>query len=47
MHYEQTKQVRAKFIATPGLSNELINDAKNSEISLLPVQTPQINSYKH
>ncbi|QEE09622.1 bifunctional 4-hydroxy-2-oxoglutarate aldolase/2-dehydro-3-deoxy-phosphogluconate aldolase [Bartonella kosoyi] len=35
-HYEQAEQAGAKFIVSPGLSNELINCAKNSEIPLLP-----------
>ncbi|WP_375674361.1 bifunctional 4-hydroxy-2-oxoglutarate aldolase/2-dehydro-3-deoxy-phosphogluconate aldolase [Bartonella sp. CL100XZDX] len=35
-HYEKAEQAGAKFIVSPGLSNELINCAKNSEIPLLP-----------
>lgn len=35
-HYEQAEQAGAKFIVSPGLSNEVINCAKNSEIPLLP-----------
>ncbi len=35
-HYEQAEQAGAKFVVSPGLSNELINCAKNSEIPLLP-----------
>lgn len=35
-HYEQAEQAGAKFIVSPGLSNELINCAKNSEVPLLP-----------
>ncbi|WP_212113039.1 bifunctional 4-hydroxy-2-oxoglutarate aldolase/2-dehydro-3-deoxy-phosphogluconate aldolase [Bartonella queenslandensis] len=35
-HYEQAEQAGAKFIVSPGLSNKLINCAKNSEIPLLP-----------
>ncbi|GAA5109034.1 bifunctional 4-hydroxy-2-oxoglutarate aldolase/2-dehydro-3-deoxy-phosphogluconate aldolase [Bartonella jaculi] len=40
-HYEQAEQAGAKFIISPGLSNELIDCATNSEIPLLPaVVTP-------
>ncbi|WP_142417067.1 bifunctional 4-hydroxy-2-oxoglutarate aldolase/2-dehydro-3-deoxy-phosphogluconate aldolase [Bartonella massiliensis] len=35
-HYEQAEKAGAKFIVSPGLSNELINCAKNSETPLLP-----------
>ncbi|VEJ45832.1 bifunctional 4-hydroxy-2-oxoglutarate aldolase/2-dehydro-3-deoxy-phosphogluconate aldolase [Bartonella vinsonii] len=40
-HYEQAEHAGAKFIVSPGLSNDLINYAKNSEIPFLPsVMTP-------
>ncbi|WP_409360938.1 bifunctional 4-hydroxy-2-oxoglutarate aldolase/2-dehydro-3-deoxy-phosphogluconate aldolase [Bartonella heixiaziensis] len=40
-HYEQAERAGAKFIVSPGLSNELIDCAKNSEVPLLPgVVTP-------
>lgn len=35
-HYEQAERTGAKFIVSPGLSNELIDCAKNSEVPLLP-----------
>ncbi len=36
IHYEQAERAGAKFIVSPGLSDELIDCAKNSEIPLLP-----------
>ncbi|EJF86548.1 2-dehydro-3-deoxyphosphogluconate aldolase/4-hydroxy-2-oxoglutarate aldolase [Bartonella vinsonii subsp. arupensis OK-94-513] len=40
-HYEQAEHAGAKFIVSPGLSNDLISCAKNSEIPFLPgVMTP-------
>ncbi|EJF83287.1 hypothetical protein MCW_01356 [Cardidatus Bartonella washoeensis 085-0475] len=35
-HYEQAERAGAKFIVSPGLSNELVDCAKNSEFPLLP-----------
>ncbi|WP_156851419.1 bifunctional 4-hydroxy-2-oxoglutarate aldolase/2-dehydro-3-deoxy-phosphogluconate aldolase [Bartonella refiksaydamii] len=41
IHYERAERAGAKFIISPGSSNELIDCAKNSEIPLLPsVMTP-------
>ncbi|EJF81180.1 2-dehydro-3-deoxyphosphogluconate aldolase/(4S)-4-hydroxy-2-oxoglutarate aldolase [Bartonella doshiae] len=36
LHYKQVERAGAKFIISPGLSNELIDYAKDSEIPLLP-----------
>nr|WP_280137594.1 bifunctional 4-hydroxy-2-oxoglutarate aldolase/2-dehydro-3-deoxy-phosphogluconate aldolase [Bartonella doshiae] len=36
LHYKQVERAGAKFIISPGLSNELIDCAKDSEIPLLP-----------
>lgn len=40
-HYEQAERAGAKFIVSPGFSNQLIDCANNSEIPFLPgVMTP-------
>ncbi|MET3590445.1 2-dehydro-3-deoxyphosphogluconate aldolase/(4S)-4-hydroxy-2-oxoglutarate aldolase [Bartonella silvatica] len=40
-HYEQAESAGAQFIVSPGLSNKLIDCAKNSKIPLLPsIMTP-------
>ncbi|WP_019220157.1 bifunctional 4-hydroxy-2-oxoglutarate aldolase/2-dehydro-3-deoxy-phosphogluconate aldolase [Bartonella florencae] len=36
LHYEQAERAGAKFIVSPGLSNALIDCAKNSKIPFLP-----------